>query len=301
MNKLLSPDEMGFYQSILERNAKDILSRDGVVDIGFGYPIKNGELLANEIAIIIYVIKKFNEHELGEEQVLPKVIEGIPVDIIESNPEEQIGVENPLVGGIGISNVNLSGRGTLGVIVRKLGNDNIFWGLTNWHVIKRKRGKLGDIIVEPAWKPNNSTFRIGKLVNFDKNLDCAVFEIVTTRNFLHNVIKTIGVKIEGIYKPSIGLPVMKFGASTGLTYGIVSFISNNKTNVTITPNNDKPAQNNEISMSGDSGSLWITDEDHPKAVALHYAGDKDNTFNIEFAYAMDIEIIAKKMGFEFNI
>lgn len=301
MHKQLTEKEKKVYESVITKHKNVLLGYDGVRDVGYGYPSKNGDLQTDRVSILVFVVRKFSEKELLNEQIIPKTLEGIPVDVIESNPVEHAEtLADPLIGGIGISNVNLSGRGTLGVVVRKKNSSNVVWGLTNWHVIKRSRGKAGDAIVQPAWKPNTPEYCIGHLVNWNQELDCAVFELNSLRSHAGPTsLKNISGKIGGIVAPEIGMLVTKSGARTGVTYGFISFISENKSNVTISPNQQKPAKNNEISMTGDSGSLWVTDEAVPMAVALHRAGDKEGTRRKEYSYAKSIQHIADAMGFEF--
>lgn len=299
--KKFSTEEQKLYSEVLNKYQDELLKLDGVRDLGIGYPMKGGELQTEQLSIIVYVVRKFKEEELPKEQIIPKELDGIPVDIIESNPvEQEEPLSDPLLGGIGISNVNLSARGTLGAIVRKNDGTDTLYGLTNWHVIKRKRGKVGDAIVQPAWKPNAPNFCIGHLRAWNQELDCAVFELSTQRQIhKERSFKDIQGVVGGIVEPFIGLPVQKSGARTGATFGVVSFLSRNMLNVTIVPNPQKPANNNEISKPGDSGSLWVTDEDAPMAVALHHSGDGEGTRKKEFAYARNIRFVSKEMGFTF--
>ncbi|WP_460623655.1 trypsin-like peptidase domain-containing protein [Hymenobacter tenuis] len=296
MKKLTLEQQEG-YLRVLEQHEPQLLAIDGVKDVAIGYPSRNGNTNFDEIAILVYVVKKFGEEVLSKEQLIPKSFNGIPVDVVESHPEEEEVTHPILLGGIGISNANLAGRGTLGIIVKDQVSEEL-WGLTNWHVIKRKRGKAGDPIVQPAWKPNNQQYRIGTLLKWDEDLDCAVFKLDTTRQIEAFQLSQVAGKIEEMTIPLMGTEVQKSGARTGITYGVISGVK--RLNVEISPNPNKLASGGEISRAGDSGALWITDEKVPKAVALHRAGEKKGSSR-ERAYARDINTIAKKLGFQFSL
>lgn len=124
----------------MEKHKSDLLKFDGVRGVSIDYPVKNGEVDMNTIALVVFVVRKFDSNKLQEQQLPLKEIEGVPVDVIESNLEEHSEQpEDSLLGGVRISNMNLSGKGTLGAVVI----DNFsgrFLGLSNWHVLKRKRG-----------------------------------------------------------------------------------------------------------------------------------------------------------------
>lgn len=282
--------------AVLKKHEKRLKQYAGVYDVGIGYPISDEELKYGVLGILVYVNKKIAKEALDKDQILPTEIEGIKVDVIETDPQAHDtltdlleGLHNPLVGGIYIGNANLKGGGTLGMIVKQKGSGQPL-GLTNWHVIKQRKGDRGNPIVQPAWQPNEARYRVGNLHRWNKRLDCAVFEINDSRNINGpNSLLNVSGKIKGLQEPFIGMRVLKSGAKTGVTYGIVSSVSSNLKKIRIVRN---PAQDKfsiEITDSGDSGSVWVTDEVNKKAVALHWGGDKAETDNAEFALANNIK------------
>jgi endonuclease G len=287
---------------VLKKYEKQLKQYEGVYDVGVGLPINGDQMDFNTIAILVYVHKKMSKENLSKNQILPKSLEGIPVDVIESNPIQHDilldavdGIFNPLIGGIQIGNGRLTGGGTLGLIVAQRGSLNKV-GLTNYHVIVRKKGVRGNPIIQPAFKESNSRFTIGHLHRWNKKLDCAVFEINNNRaTEANNSIFNIAGKITQLEEPYIGMRVMKYGATTKLTHGIIASVSTDSVKIRIVPNPDKPAQNNEITSAGDSGSAWVTDEVNPKAVALHWGGDKNTNTRTEFSMANNLKAIFKSL------
>lgn len=296
--KKIKKNEQEKILKIVKKHKKKLLLHPGVANIGVGYTMTKGKINEEEFGIVVFVAKKFPESELQPGEVMPKQLEGIKVDIIEINPVEHspYNVFQNLIGGISISNSNLTGGGTLGVLLKD-NETNQPVGLTNWHVIKNKTGKIGDAIVQPAWKPSSS-HSIGNLLRWDLNLDCAIFSVNQNRsvNRIDNLYNIPGKVRSTIQNPLIGTRVVKSGARTGVTYGIINFISHDLVDITITANPDKPALNNEISRPGDSGSFWVTDNASPLAIALHWGGDGENTPKDEFAYTKNANFVFKKLN-----
>ncbi len=285
---------------ILRRHEKKLRRFDGVYDVGVGYVRTNGKIDHNEIGILVYVVKKFGKEELDKNQVLPAVIEGIRVDVIQTTPKEQAVPTDrfePLLGGISISNIRMTTSGTLGMIVKDK-DSGIPLGLTNHHVIKGKRGRRRNPIVQPEWKPNTREFRIGNVYRWNWDLDCAVFKIKTKLRAIdsENSMLNIEGKVTGIVEPLIGMEVMKSGATSGVTHGIISSISSTLVNIRISSNPNKWDKDNEISLPGDSGSVWITDSDDKKAVGLHHSGDSLDTPLTEYALAVNLRFVFEKLN-----
>ncbi len=294
-------------QKVLEKYEKQLLSYNGVFEVALGFPIINDKMDFSALEILVYVHQKKPVKDLSEAEIIPEELEGVKIDIIESHPQEQNnlddildGIVNPLLGGIKIGSVKLNNSGTLGMIVQHQTNGKLL-GLTNWHVIKRRKGRRGNPIVQPGYKPNSIKYRIGNLYRWNKKLDCAVFEINKHRKLnAANSIYEINGKINKTQEPFIGMKVMKTGAKTGLTHGIVSSVSSDKIKIRMVPNPAKPSIDNELSDAGDSGSIWVTDEAKPKAVALHWGGDKSQSAITEFSLANSLNVIFKTLELKFR-
>lgn len=297
--KKLSQSKQDELEKMLLKYSGILMKYKGVVDVGVGYLMKDNKI-TDEIGLIAYVKEKHSEKNLDKEDILPKYIEGYRVDVIEKKPVKQQSAYDrfdQLIGGISIYNSVIGGGGgTLACIVYDK-DTNQPLGLSNWHILKRARGARGNSVTQPRGKKATPEFKVGTLDRWNKNLDCAAFLVngreINTASSLYNV----NGKIQGIMKAVPGMKVKKAGTRTGLTYGII--LSVNVNDIVIVPNPDKPAPNNEISMGGDSGSLWVTDATDLYAVALHHSGDKEGTPNAEFAYAHDIDKVANILNFRF--
>ena len=70
-------------KKIREKYEKTLMRKKGVVGCAVGYKYISGKK-TDQICIICYVIKKIPEHQLHEDDLVPPMIEGIPIDVIES-------------------------------------------------------------------------------------------------------------------------------------------------------------------------------------------------------------------------
>lgn len=161
-------------------------------------------------------------------------------------------------------------------------------GLTNKHILKKRRGFS---VIQPAIKPRTNQYIIGSILRKGgkgRANDFAVFEINTNNRDYdkQNSIYGLKGKLTEYVEPVKGMKVQKVGQRTGHTFGIIDSIQGNT--ITIVPNPDKTTDG-EISESGDSGALWITDEKNFKAVALHRAGEPSKSNSKDIAYAIPIK------------
>ena len=200
----------------------------------------------------------------------------------------------PLIGGIQIQSKKRNGVGTLGCIVFDKQSKKPL-GLTNRHILKKRRGFS---VIQPAGKRRTSEYVIGNIFRKGRrgrSNDFAVFEINTeNRGYdTENSLYGLTGKLTEAVDPVEGMKVQKVGQTTGHTFGIIERVVGNT--VIIKPNKDKPTP--EISEGGDSGSLWVTDEDNFKAVALHRAGEPtDSTTAKDRAFAIPIKRVLKTLN-----
>lgn len=265
-----------------------------IKDIGIGYAVTNGKI-TDKLSIIVYIDRKRPVDFLQTNEIIPKSINGLNIDIMEYNPIHEVDPYSridQLIGGINIGNANLKGGGTLGGIFKDKATNKLV-GLTNWHVIKNKKGKVNDPIVQPAWTEDSSKYTIGKLSAWDLGLDCAVFTIETRSINPNQGINDFEGRINAIVQPLIGMKVKKSGARSGVTFGEIQSIKTS--GIVIIPNTDRPQRSDrEISISGDSGAIWFRDDVNLNAVALHWGGEKNDFI----AYANNLIEVASKLNFE---
>lgn len=73
----------------IERNQSKILSLANVVAIARGVRTKQGAP-TGETCITIFVERKLPESELAKQDILPKTIEGVPVDVVDAGKIEAL-------------------------------------------------------------------------------------------------------------------------------------------------------------------------------------------------------------------
>jgi endonuclease G len=144
--------------------------------------------------------------------------------------------------------------------------------------------------------------------------DCAVCSIVGRQ--LNDRILELDIVPKRIAKAALGDKVVKSGRTTGVTHGIVTRVGV-VTNVNyggtagtqqiggfeIGVNPEKPPGDGEVTMGGDSGSLWLIDTastDKDVAVGLHFAGETDPNPTAEHALACAIHSVLQKLQVSFR-
>ena len=158
------------------------------------------------------------------------------------------------------------------------------WPLSNWHVfVGSPSGAAG----EPIWQPGmldggNSADTFATLTRSVLSpYDAAVAQLTDSRDVLTETLD--GDVIEDVTTPQLGMLVWKSGRTTERTEG---FIDGIKMTTSINYGSagvrvlqevfrivPRPGAGNvEISMGGDSGSIWV-DEASGKGVGLHFAGE----------------------------
>jgi endonuclease G len=197
---------------------------------------------------------------------------------------------DPIVPGISVANVNET-AGTLGCIVFDK-QDGTPYILSNWHVLNGATGRIGDLIVQPGPFDDNriQLNHVGKLVRSHLGAagDCAIASI-ENRAFKQEVFQ-LNVSPEKIGEAELGDKLIKSGRTTGVTHGIVTRVNTmvkidydfpvgeqSIGGFEIGPDPDNLPGNGEISMGGDSGSVWLfkaTNGKPSKIMAgLHFAGE----------------------------
>jgi len=68
---------------VKEKHKADLMKKDGVMGCGLGYKYVEGRK-TDKLCIICYVKEKKPEEKLKKQDIIPKVIEGISTDVVES-------------------------------------------------------------------------------------------------------------------------------------------------------------------------------------------------------------------------
>lgn len=312
------------------------LRRPGVTAVDVGFKIHDDKL-SDDVSVRVHVARKIPVAELASSEVFnesgktPKKVGGFPVDVIEANyapatalaepmalddaDEDAIaGLErtttfDPLIGGISCGNPRVT-AGTLGAIVfdRSTCQPMI---LSNWHVLAgASAAAVGEDILQPG-RIDGGTQVVATLtrMRLDARMDAAVATLNGARGHTRDILG-LGT-ITGVDAASLGMLVVKSGRSTGITRGVVDGVSwsgtinysnhgpNAFTNqIRIVPRPPWPAVDTEISIGGDSGSVWLN-EGNNRAIGLHFAGETDTAPASENAICNPIGPIATEFNFSF--
>ena len=298
--------------------------------VGVGYMISGG-VVTNELAVLVSVRRKVPLAELSEAQAVPKTVDGIRTDVIETGEivafQDPRAKMRPARPGISLGHFQIT-AGTLGCLVRKGGEVLI---LSNNHVLANSNNaQVGD----PVWQPGRadggtSADQIGALAEFvpiafdgsappgngcsplslfsifvpkprvqnvpgDNKVDCALAR-PTAPDLVNPDILNIGVPA-GVGTATLGTQLQKSGRTTGYTTGAVTQID-----VRVTVNYGGPTATftgqlmaGAMSQGGDSGSAVL--DMQKRVVGLLYAGSATTTILNPIQYVIDalgIEIVTQ--------
>ena len=316
---------------------REWMRRPGVTAVDVGFKI-SGKVMTDEVALRVHVERKKPVADLSSSEVFNTSGKkntkqaGFPVDVIEGDyapadagnerialedlmGEVGVGIErtttfNPLVGGISCGNPRGT-AGTLGAIVfdRATCRPMI---LSNWHVLAgASSAAVGEDILQPG-RVDGGTEAVATLtrMRLDSAMDAAVATLNSARAHSRDIMN-IGT-VTGMDDATLGMEVEKSGRTTGLTKGIVDGVSmsvqidygdpgivafNNQ--IRIVPRPPWPAVDVEISLGGDSGSIWVNERTN-RAIGLHFGGERNpSPASAENALANPIKPVASAMNFSF--
>ena len=275
------------------------------VDIGFEFTAGRR---SGRLAIRAHVRRKLPDSALTDAERLPDEIDGIPVDVIQSNPVPDLDFRNsrqdPVVGGINIGNNKVGLAGTLSLVfdidtLRPL-------ALSCWHVLVADLSVEKDPIVQPivttppGGSPPPDNFLLGHLFGFDKDLDAAISSISDrfTAGDVEPGARRISPAIAelpspaiGSRSPVVGMQLIKSGVGTGVTHGLLD--GTDGVQFSIVVDSAFPPQG-RIADHGDSGALWLNLQDFA-AVGVHFASDPDAAPGQDRAFGNSIDKIGEKL------
>ncbi|TWS18431.1 DNA/RNA non-specific endonuclease [Tsukamurella asaccharolytica] len=293
--------------------AADYLADPNVTSIGIGHKVVGGK--PTDTVAVQFTVRRKADPEVLESlgtALLPEsvLVDGVEVltDVVERSyelsyrivaepeaaPAEAKARLDPIRPGISVGNVKVS-AGTIGAIVydRTDGTPLI---LSNWHVLNGTDGKVGDTVVQPGAYDDDRVDenRLGVLYRSHLGVagDCAV---ATIEDRGHNP-EPLGLTVAPteLGEPELGDKVVKSGRTTGVTHGLVRRIDvvvkmNYGGDVgeqqiggfEIGPDPRNPAPDNDISMGGDSGAVWLfkASNGRPTGVfaGLHFGAGSDGS------------------------
>ncbi|MEZ4700227.1 MAG: hypothetical protein R2834_07860 [Rhodothermales bacterium] len=137
-------------RATLKRRCDDLLAHPNVVAAGVGYKVTNGQRTGT-LSIVCSVSKKVDASSLAPEDRIPRAVDDIPTDVIETGIIRALADRTtryrPAPGGSSIGHIDIT-AGTLGCLVRKNGQTFI---LSNNHVLANSNAAVvGDPILQPG-------------------------------------------------------------------------------------------------------------------------------------------------------
>lgn len=286
----ISQAEQDRLLKVMRKHEKALKRYPNVRSVDVGYEFSGGQP-TGRLAIRVHVDAKQAEEALAPSDRLPDELDGLPVDVIQSNPELQAvnrdAHQDPVIGGVTVGNTRSGSVGTLGAVV--FDRDSLQpMALSNYHVMVVEPPVTTDTVAQP--RTMTAADALGGLARWDKPSDCAVCRIDTRA--VSTQLADLGTA-KGVTFPLVGMKVTKSGRTTAVTRGIIDGTSGGE--FTVVPDPAFPPPTGEISAGGDSGSLWL-DTSSFYAVGLHYAGETDPSPSAERAWAKWLVTVVDKLG-----
>ena len=289
-NKNTNPAE---YQTAFDLAREMFSARSELTGIDIGYRRVEGHT-TDDLAVRLHVAKKRPESELDACDIFPRHIEGIPVDVIETQHVVQRGPGRKterhaiLTGGMSVGRLN-DGAGTLGALVidNQSGRPGL---LSNWHVLVGDTGREGDPILQPGELDGGETDdAVASLSRWilNEDGDAAVALLNGKRAWLP-IQYGSKTSVNSARRAQLGETLVKQGRAmeplTGSMDGEGVFFlpfevkpgvteTREMRGIVIRPDADAIVADAR-SRHGDSGALWVAQNDKA-AVGMHVAANPD--------------------------
>jgi hypothetical protein len=277
-----------------------------IVAVGRGEKVTNG-IATGVAAVKIFVRVKYPKGDIGDDDRIPDMIEGVPVDVEQIGTvrafrsEAQAATPNPRVKlrpaqpgcSIGFLSPQFAMAGTFGAVVKKGQKQFI---LSNNHVLANENAlPIGSAIVQPGpldgGKKTDNIAALTKFVQLQagamNRVDAAI-AAVNSAGLVKREILGIGAPT-GTRAATIDMVVHKFGRTTSYRVGrVVSIDTDVKVGYEIGELlfEDqviiRGINGEQFSAAGDSGSL-ILERESNRAVALLFAGSSSHTIGNHIA------------------
>jgi hypothetical protein len=297
--------------------------RENFTGADYGPRWKDGKP-TGDVVVRVHVRRKLPESALEGDVILPKEINGIPLDVIEgdyraTDPEagQSLGHRKMLpylMGGSSCGRAH-EGTGTVGMMVQD--RDGKWPGiLSNWHVMAGARARPGDAIEHPGPAdlpaPGTGT-PVARLERWMLNRrgDAALARIDPGKPWLPLQLGTFA-EIRSTRRVELGEELTKSGRTTGVTTAQVDGIGVYRVTYEVAPGRREPRDiegfklvalepgnpgNAELSSAGDSGSSWSNPETG-EGVGLHFAGETNPDPRAEHAIACHLDAVMEELNVE---
>ncbi|MGP1676432.1 MAG: hypothetical protein ACTS6J_04660, partial [Burkholderiales bacterium] len=274
----------------------------GVTGVDYGYKYKAGTRTA-QLCARFHVSRKIPLDALRSHEVLPTDLGSIACDVVQARYAPQASPLmrfDPIRPGVSVGNPARGSTGTLGSIVREADNGRLCL-LSNWHVLcGAAAAKAGEPISQPGplhlgAGPGRPVATLQRWLDPSDGYDAAI-AAVSAEVCNDDSIFAPDLHMSGVEEPRLGLSLIKTGAASGTTHAMVDGIEGMfeldysrhgdqkrwMVGLRLVPDPHNPED--EISMAGDSGAVWINPETQCQ-VALHFAGKCGGGADAECALA----------------
>jgi hypothetical protein len=195
--------------------------------------------------------------------------------------------QTPLVSGSRIVNGRTGAPGTLGFIGIGPADDRFL--VSCYHVLGRVRGSPevpsdGEAIWQPGSDLASEMVAVTSVQMMNARFDIAAAPLLPDV-LVSADIQTLG-PIRGLAAAEEGMRVLKFGAETGLTAGVISYAGETLIEVEEDPDAEEEYV---LSEHGDSGALWVSPDG--EVIAMHFQGRDGNR-----AYARPLPFVLSTLG-----
>jgi hypothetical protein len=287
-------------------------SLDEARAIDYGYAYKDDKL-TNRPSVRFHMTRKKRVKDLSTDQRLPKTIEGIEVDVLGVGYSTHAGgprtPQDIMQPGISVGNRKQGTTGTLGAIVRDVVTQNLCV-LSNWHVLcGGPEAAPEDEIAQPGpmdFHGGRTIARLERWLRLSEQFDAAIARLAPNIQFGEELFGTT-VRPIATTAPTLGMHLVKSGAVSQVTYGVVDGIAGSyrldytgfggtpqwMDGFRLIPDPERPGR--ALSLEGDSGSLWV-DPVGGRAVGLHFAGEDDDSPLNDYALAHPIDSVLSRLN-----
>jgi len=297
--------------------SRDWVHGSGVQGLGIGDKLTHGEP-TGELALRVYVEKKKPKTKVANPVPKVVVVPGVGeriTDVIELGrvvPELFTERVRPAMPGSGLGHGAVT-VGTFGCLVRKKGDEDGLYVLSNAHVLANEGvGVAGDRILQPGSLDGGTTdgdsfARLTDFVPFEftetsfPNLVDAAIAKVRRRSWVGPKLRILDIAPAGVSKTvRRGMHIKKVGRTTDYTTGVIIDV-----HLRLALRYHRPSGSGRArvgfrdqvlctrySAGGDSGSVILNNND--KIVGLHFAGAASGSvFNriTHVVQLLDIEVV----------
>lgn len=288
----------------LARAKRYAVSVEGITGVDFGFAYRDHSRTRRR-CIRFHVRRKRPPNQFADAELLPREILGVPCDVIEAAYEPHASsprsAHDPIRPGISIGNVKRRSTGTLGVFVLTP-PDGQKALLSNWHVLCGSTDCApGEEISQPGphhlgTHPSRPIAVLHRWLDLSLGYDAAIALLTGEVTPSPEILGLAGAEVREAAAPAVGMKVVKAGTESGLTHSVIdgvegSFPMNYERfgdqlrwmdGMRLVP--DPDYDEDEISLRGDSGAVWI-EAATGKAIGLHVGGEDGLGPQAEFAIA----------------